>query len=515
MKPESKTIKKTKNRLLNIVLLFVVYLTFFTVNNFGQSITWQRTYGGPFDWKEGAHSLCEADSGNFYAVGYTFNESRIKKILFVLKLNQYGDTIWTKVIGNNYTLIGNAACSDGDGGCVITGDGDTSFVINLDRNGNIKWWKNYGISGVRAFDIIKTNDGGYAICGEKLSTNWYGYTLKIDSTGNEQWQSIFLSTEFRGYFQIIEWDNSGYYLFGNITDSFIDTLQVLITRISTTGNFTWDKRLTVYGKDASITKSLKFGNNFVLTGTTTDTTGQIGTGYFLKIDSSGNQLIEKRFISSKNEAIWDLKLLNSNKYVFTMTRDSSFFVLASKVMITDSLGNILQQKTFNPIGPAGYIWFESILPLPNGDLLFGGFSELTDNDSTDVFIARTDSLLNVPPIGIISYSENSPLEYKLYPAYPNPFNPVTNIKFQIPLLRGVSEGQLVTPLREGVLTQIRIYDITGREVYTYSDTKQPGTYEIQFDGTNLASGLYFYSLEVGNPGSGRVFKDTKKMVLLK
>ena len=49
----------------------------------------------------------------------------------------------------------------------------------------------------------------------------------------------------------------------------------------------------------------------------------------------------------------------------------------------------------------------------------------------------------------------------------------------------------------------------GREVFQYSDVKSPGSYEIRFDGTNLASGMYFYVLNAGS------YTDTKKMVLLK
>jgi len=96
-------------------------------------------------------------------------------------------------------------------------------------------------------------------------------------------------------------------------------------------------------------------------------------------------------------------------------------------------------------------------------------------------------------------------KFSLKQNYPNPFNPLTKIKFSIPLLRGVdAEG------RRGVLTSIKVYDITGREIRTLvNEQLQPGSYEVGFNGSNLSSGIYFYRLVSGS------FSDVKKMVLVK
>jgi len=94
-----------------------------------------------------------------------------------------------------------------------------------------------------------------------------------------------------------------------------------------------------------------------------------------------------------------------------------------------------------------------------------------------------------------------PDKFSLFQNYPNPFNPVTKIKFDIaPLSRGAG----------GVLTYLKIYDITGREIQTLVNEKlNPGTYEVTFDGSNFASGVYFYQLRSGD------FINTKKFILLK
>jgi len=85
--------------------------------------------------------------------------------------------------------------------------------------------------------------------------------------------------------------------------------------------------------------------------------------------------------------------------------------------------------------------------------------------------------------------------YKLFQNFPNPFNPMTKIKFSIP---------------ENNYVSLKIYDINGKEAgIIFSGNLKSGVYETDFDATNLASGIYFYKLETNS------YKEIKKMILLK
>ncbi|MBK9098453.1 MAG: T9SS type A sorting domain-containing protein [bacterium] len=101
-------------------------------------------------------------------------------------------------------------------------------------------------------------------------------------------------------------------------------------------------------------------------------------------------------------------------------------------------------------------------------------------------------------------SEINPIKnenFVLYQNYPNPFNPTTIIKFEISYLETT---------RRVVSTTLEVYDIVGNEVATLvNEEKQPGVYEVEFDGSQLSSGIYFYTLSAGN------FTATKKLILIK
>jgi len=88
-----------------------------------------------------------------------------------------------------------------------------------------------------------------------------------------------------------------------------------------------------------------------------------------------------------------------------------------------------------------------------------------------------------------------PREFSLYQNYPNPFNPETAIEFDIPEVTDV---------------KLEVYDVLGRKVKTILDDRlEVGRYRVRFDGGDLPSGVYFYSLITNK------FSSVKKMVLVK
>jgi hypothetical protein len=88
-----------------------------------------------------------------------------------------------------------------------------------------------------------------------------------------------------------------------------------------------------------------------------------------------------------------------------------------------------------------------------------------------------------------------PYSYSLYQNYPNPFNPSTLISYQLPA---------------SSLVVLKVFDVLGREIETLVNERQnAGNHSVQFNASNLPSGVYLYRLEAGK------YRDTKKLLLLK
>ncbi len=125
-----------------------------------------------------------------------------------------------------------------------------------------------------------------------------------------------------------------------------------------------------------------------------------------------------------------------------------------------------------------------------------------DPDNDIVLKTATTVAGTVPGTTGITVNNNElPNVFALKQNYPNPFNPVTNIKFDI-------------PKRSNVV--LRVYDVTGRMVSEiYNGLSDPGEYTADFDAVKLASGVYYYEITANTPTGNVVFKDVKKMVVVK
>jgi len=117
---------------------------------------------------------------------------------------------------------------------------------------------------------------------------------------------------------------------------------------------------------------------------------------------------------------------------------------------------------------------------------------LTETEFTNTVEARVQGFA---PYKIGAGNSNVPDRYFVFQNYPNPFNPRTRIQFSIP---------------EEVKVTIKVYDVLGNEVMELvNDKREAGNYEVEFDGSGLNSGIYFYIFRAGE------YVSTKKMILVK
>jgi photosystem II stability/assembly factor-like uncharacterized protein len=135
--------------------------------------------------------------------------------------------------------------------------------------------------------------------------------------------------------------------------------------------------------------------------------------------------------------------------------------------------------------------------------LQGSFPNISDiymiNSSTGFIVGYEGIILKTTnggnQIGIQPLSNDIPAKFKVSQNYPNPFNPTTKIKFDLP---------------KSSFTKLVVYDLLGREVTTLVDEElKPGTYEAEWNASDISSGIYFYKLITDE------FVEAKRMILIK
>ncbi len=126
---------------------------------------------------------------------------------------------------------------------------------------------------------------------------------------------------------------------------------------------------------------------------------------------------------------------------------------------------------------------------------FDGTTAAVSGGSATIALTGMPVLVEELAATSVKDGASSPFAFALEQNRPNPFNPVTTIGFSLPAAGKVT---------------LRIFDVLGREAGTLTDRVYPaGRHEVAFDGSALASGLYFYRIESGS------FRDTKKLMLVK
>jgi hypothetical protein len=210
--------------------------------------------------------------------------------------------------------------------------------------------------------------------------------------------------------------------------------------------------------------------------------------YHIQIDSSGSrysdvQLRQKNiFLSENSNYILEFDAWSSEPRIFNIRLQKS----TNPFTDYSQIGAVYSTEERNRY------YYEFIMELNtdySAQIVFD-----CGQSSADLFIDNV-SLTSLPPETIINDNLHLPSNFKLNFNYPNPFNPVTMINYQLPIACEV---------------ELSIYNLLGQKVVTLINERQKaGYHRIKWDASGFASGIYCYKIEAGE------FQDVKKMILIR
>lgn len=201
--------------------------------------------------------------------------------------------------------------------------------------------------------------------------------------------------------------------------------------------------------------------------------------------------------------VWNIENLNNIQFVTSWFPPSfpnsvvhNIEIYGNYAVIANFTAGVRVLNITNPASPVEVAWYDTYLLNDTnitegcwGVFKFPSGKIIASDEEYGLFVLKTTF-----PIGI-SKSEVKAKEFLLYQNYPNPFNPVTRIRFDIPRAGNV---------------MLKVFDITGKEIERLlNEFKNPGSYELSWNGQNLSSGVYFYQLIAES------FSGTKAMVMVK
>ncbi len=414
--------------------------------------SWDARYNGPDDEQDGARAIDVDGSGNVYVTGYSFGDTTELDYATV-KYNSAGMPSWQA----RYNGPGN---DDDEGSSIVVDDSGNVYVSGYST----------GNDGDDDFATIKYDSSGQQL-----------WVARYDGPGNSQDRVSSMAIDDSGYIYVTGRS------YGDTTDADWATI-----KYDSAGTVKWIVRYNGSLNSLDVPNKIMVDDffNVYVTGSGSYNVGDDEDFTTIKYNSSG----EEQWVSTYNGPH------NGRDQVYSMAVDEIGNVYVTGRSWVMQLDYDFATVKYNSSGVEQWValyngpgdgddWAVSIATDVSGNAYVTGWSEgdTTGYDFATIKYSSTTGIKNI--------SNNPPANYFLAQNYPNPFNPVTTIEFQI---------------RKTELASLKIYDILGREIATLLDkTLLAGWHQVQWDASNVSSGVYFYQLTAGD------YRAIRKMLLIR
>ncbi len=474
------------------------------VSSTGDSL-WARRYGGLN--AERCYSVQQTTDGGYILAGYTLSFGHGNSDFWAIKTNAAGDSVWSHAYGGE----GGEECTSVrqtlDGGYVLAGTtssfgpnpGSLNFwLVRIDANGDTLWTRAYGGDGTDACESLGLlPDGGFILAGITPRGNFDMWLVRVDADGNMLWNRTFGGSGTDRCFSVARTTDGGYVLAGEtaanmwlvktgpdgggpttlLTEGFEGSFPPAGWQVQQLGPASENWRPLAGASGVGCGDNVHTGSNAVFHN---DDMGEAG------VDVRDILISPSLTVPSAATEV-RLTFFQRNCWVPSYYTDSTHHWVLSSMNggAWTLLAELDQQQTE---------WGEISLLIPGaaGQQLRIGFDYQGD--------FATEWYLD--DVQITAQTSQGARDHSVLPTtillsdpYPNPFNPSTTLAFDLSRARHVS---------------LRVFDLLGREVAVLKDGfVEAGRYRVMFDGSGLASGIYFARLDAGS------FSQTKKLMLLK
>jgi len=280
-------------------------------------VTWQKTYGG--EGIDQAISIQETSDGGYIVAGWTTSFGT-EQGTWILKLDRDGNIEWQKTYGGSgATTIQQTS----EGGYIVLGHhspGGETLVLKLDGDGNIQWQKAYGDTGPSS--IQQTSDGAYILVGSLTGDMWVS---KLDINGNIELQMAYGSPGSEWGDSIRQTADGGYIVAGGARISEASDSDVLVLKLNGDGSIAWQKSYGGPTDDWARSLERTSDGGYVVVGTIYSFGAGEDDIWALKLNDDGN--IEWQMAYGTSGYEWGNSIQQTADGGYIVAGGKGFFVL--------------------------------------------------------------------------------------------------------------------------------------------------------------------------------------------
>ncbi|MBK7296139.1 MAG: hypothetical protein IPI91_05490 [Flavobacteriales bacterium] len=382
--------------LMNIVkqLVLITFLSYITSSGISAQTTWRKAYGAFAD--EECSAIRKIGTNEFIAVGSTGSFGNGSADIYVVRLGNSGEMVWSVAVGNAGIEHATDAIVTVDDFIYITGYTNSSgeggydgYLAKLDGSGNILWEKTYGRSDWDFFnDVALLPDGGLVLTGTTYS---YGnvsgalWHVRVDGNGELIWSNLFSGPTAREGSSSKPTADGGFILAGSVISASGDK-DALLVKLDAAGNEVW---LNSYGGDSldiayDVIQTADGGYSMV---GSTHSYSVWTEAFHVRTDANGSKQWHKNWGQiNDQESFEHCELPNGDFIQVGYTKTTGGGGKDMFMLMSYWNGDFQFGRTFGGFGDDS----GATIALLNDGFICGGWTESYGAGGKDMFIVRTD-----------------------------------------------------------------------------------------------------------------------------
>ena len=277
---------------------------------------WTRTYGS--NPPDEARAIRPTADGNYIIAGTTGAVGGLWKDFYLLKINNAGDTLWTRIYNGFWSETAYDVRQTSDGGYIIVGTTyhltnfyKNIFVVKTNNAGDTLWTRSYdrGLYYDFAYSVVQATDGGYYIAGSTYisgAPEADAYLIRTNSSGDTLWTRLYGGSAGE-FFTSIEHTSDGGYILAGYTHSYgvgtPDSTNFYLVKISTAGDTLWTRAYGGMRHDIAYSIQQTSDGGYIVVGRTDSFGATSSSAWVVRTDNSGDTLWTRTYgFGSRSEA---------------------------------------------------------------------------------------------------------------------------------------------------------------------------------------------------------------------
>ncbi|MCD4818729.1 MAG: T9SS type A sorting domain-containing protein [Candidatus Cloacimonetes bacterium] len=492
---------------MNKLLLILSILTCtFLFSQTPPDTLWTQHFGGIFE--ESSTCIRQINDGGYIIFGATDQTGNNLYDIWLIKTDEAGNLVWDVTFGgeqNDFSIMGQQTLDDG---FIIAGTTDSYgngmqdfWLIKTDESGNEEWNQTYGtLENDRAQYVEQTADGGFILTGgtgNYESNDMDVWLIKTDAYGNLEWEQTFGGAGNEKAYTVHQEDDGSYILAGSTSSFGNGNYDMYLIKTDESGNELWYRTFGGAENENAYSMQLLPGEGYILAGYTKSFGQGEDDVWLIKVDEQGNEIWNEVYGTQFVDYCYSVAITSNGDYILSgltnSTPNDDYDVLAMKV--NDTGEEIWTARIGGSLNDFSFF----VEQTDDGGYILTGYTNSFGNGDNDVYAVKLESDGSNQSDEFI----NQPLRYNLR-NYPNPFNPLTTISFNLTVENTEN-------------TELSIYNMKGQKVKNIpinSFTDQPIN-SVIWNGTDnssnpVSSGVYYIVLKQ----STKILA-SKKMMLIK